>query len=172
MPLAPDVELLAADWFRRARESQRAHYERGKWCQNMNRALGMPTIALSVVVGTKVFSDIDQHADSRTKLILGLLSVLAAVLASLQTFMSFAELAARHKVTGAKYGSIRRDLELLKIFPPPSEQEIKQELIRIKREMDGLAEGSPPIPSRLKARVDKELKSEAHRRIFDLPAPN
>jgi hypothetical protein len=78
MPLAPDVELLAADWFRRARESQRAHYERSKWCQNMNRALGMPTIVLSVVVGTKVFSDIDQHADSRTKLILGLLSVLAA----------------------------------------------------------------------------------------------
>ena len=170
MSLTPQIESLAADWFRRARESQRAHYECGAWYNRLNRLLGIPTIVLSAGVGTAVFATLDKGASGSLKVILGLLSVTAAVLSSLQTFMAFGDLGTRHKAAGARYGAIRRSLELLKVNPPTGEHEVSQELLRIKREMDELAESAPHVPSSLKRRIDEEMKSRDHKRIFDVPA--
>jgi len=170
MGLTPQVELLAADWFRRARESQRAHYECCARYNRLNRLLGIPTIVLSAGVGTAVFATLDKGASGSLKVILGLLSVTAAVLASLQTFMAFGDLGTRHKAAGARYGAIRRNLELLKVSPPPSEHEVSQELLKIKKEMDDLAERAPHVPSSPKRKIDEEMKSRDHKRIFDVPA--
>ncbi len=104
------------------------------------------------------------------KLVLGLISITAAVLASLQTFLSFAERANRHRVKASKYGAIRRDLEYLKTFRPAEEEELRRQLDRIKQEMDTLAENAAHVPSRLKRRVDNELRSGEHSRVFQLPA--
>jgi hypothetical protein len=105
---------------------------------------------------------------SAIKVALGLVSIAAAVLASLQTFLSFAERANRHRITGAKYGAIRRALEKLKTVPPNDQDALRRELDAIQNAMDDLAENAPSVPSRLKQRIDEELRSKDHRRIFDL----
>jgi len=61
-------------------------------------------------------------------------------------------------------------LELLKTFPPTSDQELERKLEAIKKEMDDLASSAPHVPSGLKRKIDDELKSREHRRIFNLPA--
>lgn len=169
MELNSGVLRLISDWFRRVRESQRAHYECGTRFMRFNYLLGIPTIVLSAAVGTTVFAYLDKQATGELKIALGLVSVLAAVLSGLQTFLSFAERANRHRITGAKYGAIRRRLETLKTLPPEDEQALRRELESIKQAMDELAENAPHVPSNLKSRVDRELKSRDHRRIFDLP---
>jgi hypothetical protein len=167
--LQEDITVLVTDWFRRARESQRVHYECSNYYNRLNYILGIPTIALSAAVGTAVFASFDKVAGGTAKVVLGLVSILAAVLASLQTFLSFAERANRHRVTGSKYGAVRRALEYLKTFPPSDPEELRRQVEKIKQEMDGLAENAPHVPSRLKRKIDDELKSRTHQRVFHLP---
>src|SRR5947209_1418110 len=79
--------LLITDWFRRARESQRIHYECGTRYSRLNYLLGIPTIMLSAAVGTAVFASLDKDTSGSVRIILGLISMFAAVFASLQTFL-------------------------------------------------------------------------------------
>ena len=166
--LTPEVELLATDWFRRVRESAAGHYEAGTYFSRLNLLLGLPTIALSTVVGTAVFATLQKESSNEVRLALGLLSILAAILASLHTFLGFAQRAEKHRLTGSGYGAIRRTLELLKTMPPADEAAIKQAVESIKASMDNLAASAPELPTRLKHRIDKRLKSKEHRRIFHL----
>lgn len=168
--MGSDVELLITDWFRRVRESQRVHYECGTHYSRLNYFLGIPTIILTVIVGTAVFASLDKAASENQKIWLGMVSIMAAVLSSLQTFLGFAQRADRHRLTGSKYGALRRSLEFLKTFPPDSPEKMQKELERVKKDMDDLAQNAPHVPSWLKRRIDNELKSRDHRRVFHLSA--
>jgi len=45
------------------------------------------------------------------RIVAGLLSVLAAILASLQTFLKFSERAQMHREAGARFGALVKELE-------------------------------------------------------------
>src|SRR5258706_261970 len=114
--LNSDAETLLADWFRRARESQFIHYECGAWFGRLNLLLGIPAIVLSTAVGTAVFASIETSVTGPQRIAVGLISILAAILASLQTFLGFSERADKHRTAGSEYGGVRRGLELLRTF--------------------------------------------------------
>ena len=76
----------------------------------------------------------------------GLASVLAAVLASLQTFLGYSERAEKHRVAGAKYGAIGRELEVML----RSQGEAPSEPIaRLIDRLNSLALESPNNPQRI-----------------------
>jgi uncharacterized protein YqhQ len=167
--LTPEVLMLLTDWFRRVRESQRTHYECGTHFRRLHYVLGIPAIVLSAVVGTAVFASLAETTPTTwSRIIVGLVSIVAAVAASLQTFLKYGETADMHRVAGAQYGAIRRSLELLKTMPPSTMEEMQVQITTIKDLMDRLASEAPGVPSRMKDRIDKELKSKDHKRIFDL----
>jgi hypothetical protein len=165
-----DVQVLLTDWFRRARESQRVHYECGTHFSRLNYALGIPTIVLTAAVGTAVFASFESAGDGQMRIVVGMVSILSTVLASLQTFLGFAQRADRHRTAGAGYGAIRRSLEFLKTFPPSTAEELQRAVADIKSRMDTLAESAPEVPARMKKMIDNEIKSKEHRRVFELPA--
>jgi hypothetical protein len=168
--MPPEVECLLTDWFRRARESQFIHYECGVWYGRLNYLLGIPTIILSTAVGTAVFASLETSTTGSERIVVGLVSILAAVLASLQTFLRFSERADLHRVSGSGYGAIRRSLEYLRTFPPAEPAALQQAVTAIKEAMDTLAKEAPAVPSRLKKKLDNEIKRQAHNRIFHVPA--
>jgi hypothetical protein len=168
--LPAEIEMLMTDWFRRVRESQRLHYECGTFFSSLNYSLGIPSIIFSTAVGTAVFASFENAASGKMRILVGLVSIFAAVLASLQTFLDFSKRADRHRLAGSTYGAIRRDLEYLKTFPPLEAEALKVSLNEIKNKMDSLAKEAPEVPSRLKMRLDAEMKSRAHRKIFYIPA--
>ncbi len=79
-----------------------------------------------------------------------MLRCLAAVLASLQTFLGFSERAEKHRFTAASYSSVCRHLELLNAFYPQENKEVENILSKIKTEMDSLSKSAPDIPQRIK----------------------
>ncbi|MFN2624060.1 MAG: SLATT domain-containing protein [Chthoniobacterales bacterium] len=167
------VETLTKDWFRRCRESQMVHYEYGTILERRHLFFGIPAVVLSTIVGTAVFSSLETHSgDANGRIIFGLLSMLAAAVAALQTFLNLSDRAAKHKASGAAYGAIRRELELLKTLPPETSEQMRLALEAIKNKMDDLAAASPSIPSRFKAKIDARLKSKLHNRVFNLEPPN
>ena len=158
-----DLNELVLAWIRRTRESQFAHYVQATTFRRSAPILGIPIIIITAFVGTTIFSSIADDTSSTTvKLAIGLLSVLATVLSSLQTFMKLPERAELHKSFGARYGAIRRKLE--QIYAARSAQPITQQVLDyICKELDELAEEAPDVPS-------KALKI-AQERIRELQFP-
>src|SRR3954465_14441285 len=95
------TDALLQDWHNRAAAAQHAHYMLAHRLRRRNLGLGIPAVVFSTVVGTSLFASLTQeHVNISVRIIIGCVSVLAAVAAALQTFLRFAERAAQH-VTAA-----------------------------------------------------------------------
>lgn len=153
-------ELLER-WLRRARESQFAHYEAADRLKRLNYWFGVPVVAITSIVGTSVFSSISSTGglDDNTRIAVGAISVMAAVLASLQTFLGFSERAERHRITGARYGIARRALEDL--GARGADGVSQDEMDQIRKEIDSLAVEAPNISKRVLERAMKKQAQES-----------
>src|SRR5262245_42814417 len=158
------VSTLITDWFRRVRESQYVHYACSDHFTRLHLMLGVPTIILTTLVGTAVFASLDNQNIGKFKIAVGLVSILAAILAGLQTFLGFAERAEKHRATAAGYASVRRKLEILGTFLPDTNEQIKQLVMEVQKDMDDLAKSSPSVPSSIHSRVTANLKGTEHQR--------
>lgn len=156
-----DIEALLQGWQKRARESQFSHYEAAKYFGALNYGLGIPVVVLTSSVGTTVFATLQKQVDMRTQIAVGGVSVLAAILASLQTFLRFGDRAGKHRSIGAQYGAVRRRIESLLVLPPSDRGEPKQILEDLRGSLDSLAEASPDIPQRIWKRVTREFQKTA-----------
>jgi hypothetical protein len=140
-PPADARELLAA-WARRTRTSKVSHYAMAHRLGRRAQWLGLPVMLITVLVGTSAFASIASQAVSiEAKLAVGLLSVLATVLSSLQTFFKYPERAEQHRRSAAKYGAIERELEVLFAAGGAAVDPVQVAALRAK--LDRLAEDAP-----------------------------
>ncbi len=132
-----------------------------------NLWLGVPVVVLATFVGTSVFATIQEKVDTKLRIIVGGISVLAAVLASLQTFLRFAERAEQHRVAAEKWASIRREIdELLRLYPsypPASGDDPQKYLHELRKRMDGVATESPQMAERAWLRAQRKYGLAASR---------
>ncbi|MEM5386281.1 SLATT domain-containing protein [Paraburkholderia phymatum] len=157
-PVTEDELLLK--WIRRARESQKSHYDMADLLAARNRLFGIGVTAVSAVVGTTVFLSLVASADSRwARLVVGMVSIAAAVSAALQTFMRYAERAEEHRSAGARYGAVRRQLEAIYAGDPGSRDGLYVSAVR--ETLDRLAEDSPSVPPRVFRRTQETLRVAA-----------
>ena len=140
-------ELLLA-WIRRARESQFTHYVQATRFRRADLWLGVPVIAITALVGTSVFSSVANDQEPATaKIVLGLFSVLAAILSSLQTFMKLSERSDLHRSFGARYGDVRRKLE--QAYAQRGTLAISNETLQLlNEELTEIATEAPDAPSK------------------------
>ena len=100
---AIDTDSLLLKWIRRARESQMSHYDMANFLGRRSRGLGVSVIAITSLIGTTAFlSMIATGVSPWVRIVIGLVSVLASVMASLQTFLRYAERAEQHRAAGAR----------------------------------------------------------------------
>jgi hypothetical protein len=137
-PPKTDADLLLS-WLRRARESQFAHYAAADKLLWKGQALGGPVILLTTIVGASAFTSVaTQVIPTYAKLLVGAFSVLAAVMSGLQTYFKFSERADKHRVFGAKYGALRRELEQVHASGGKTTDALRKSL-------DKLAEEAPAV---------------------------
>jgi hypothetical protein len=144
-------------WRSRAYRMQLAHFETARIFDARHLWLGLPTIVFSTLVGTTVFASLSKSIDVRIKILVGLLSVAAAVLAALQTFLKYGELSKKHQEAGGKFADLRHRLEVLSSIPPSSPDEQKKELTMIEDRWAKVRDESPTIPTRIMTKIDKRL---------------
>ena len=85
------TDSVLPDWYQRVVATQKGHYLSTDHFARLNYWLGIPVMALSTLVGTSVFASLQEQPEAWLQILIGLASVFAAVLASLQTFLGFAE---------------------------------------------------------------------------------
>jgi hypothetical protein len=163
-----EAERVLGDWYRRARESQFAHYTAASRYAILSRTLGIPSIALSAAAGTALFATLQRDTASfDLRLALGLVSVLAAVLAALQTFLGFGERADRHREAGSAYGSVRREIEQHRAVPPRTVESLDAVMTRLRGRLDTIAEKAPEVPDRSWNRARKKASQTSSSSQFD-----
>lgn len=154
-PPQSERELVLA-WIRRARESQMAHYEMANIFSARERWLGVPVILISTIIGTTVFASLStQVVAPGTKIAVGMLSVLAAVLSSLQTFFKYSERSEKHRSAGARFGAVRRKLEV--IYAQNTEAQENHYIATLREELDRLGEESPHVPVSVFEKIHKNV---------------
>lgn len=142
---------LLQEWSRRAAASSQAHYTIASRLARYNVVLGVPVVVLTTFVGTSVFATIGSTVDTRLRILVGTISVLAAVIASLQTFLRFAERAEKHRVAAEHWAAVRREIaEMLALHPNylAARGDPKEYLDDLRRRMDRIAAQSPEMGDR------------------------
>jgi hypothetical protein len=148
-------------WWARINLNQQAHYLAGLRFARMNLALGVPTVILTAGIGTSAFVSLIEAQPPTWRVVAGLLSILATVLASLQTFLSLPQRVANHRNTSAEFGSIRRALEELQTKLEAHSLDVTladEEVGKIKERIDKAEAGSPDVPKSVWERAYDEVK--------------
>ena len=139
VPWTDRVLSLLRDWQRRAAISQEAHYARATRLADFNIWFGVPVVALATFVGTSVFATLQEDVAIELRIVVGSISVLAAVLASLQTFLRFQERAEKHRASAELWAALRREIdEMLALHPEylAERSDPKEYLDDLRRRMD------------------------------------
>jgi hypothetical protein len=139
----PEVERLLEDWRNRMYAAQAAHYASADRFRLLNYFVGVPAVILSSIVGTALFNGLEKG--SPQTLLVGSVSIAAAVLAALQTFLRFAERALQHATAGDWYSAIRRDVEQLLHLSPADRGSPKECLDEVRKEMNRAGQNSPAL---------------------------
>jgi hypothetical protein len=103
------VERLLEDWHKRMAGAEAAHF---RWADRYGKrhvVLGLIVVGITGFIGSSVFTSLqDRGVSTAARLLVGSISVIAALLASVQTFLKYAERAEKHRVAAVRYGALRR----------------------------------------------------------------
>jgi hypothetical protein len=145
----PAERLLLTDWAARVTAAQHAHYYLMARLRRRNLWLGIPVVVLSTIVGTALFATVASPGDYKAplgfRLAAAFISVLAAVLAGVQTFLKFSERSERHGLAADWLAAVRRDIDLLQATPEKERGNPRETLSSLRKEINKIAQNAPAI---------------------------
>jgi hypothetical protein len=150
-------ELLKA-WAVRVSAVEAGHFAMADRLTRGNLRLGIPVVVLSTVIGTSVFATLEKSVSLPLRVTVGILSVAAATLASLQTFLRLGERSEKHRVAAALYSALRRDIEAVLATPRKERSDADPLFSRIKLLLKAYGKESPAIGEREWTRVRKQFE--------------
>jgi hypothetical protein len=137
------VKRLAEDWHQRVYAAQSAHYASAELLRRFHYIIGVPAVVFASIVGTAIFAGLEK--DSPRAMVVASVSILAAVLSALQTFLRLSERAAAHSTAADWYSAVRRDIEEVLHLPVESRGTVKDFLDRVRKEMNRVAQDAPQL---------------------------
>jgi hypothetical protein len=149
-----------------------AHGMAADKAEKLTLRLGVPVIVLTTLVGTASFANLVDLGKSNIALALGTgaLSIVAAVLAALQTFLNFHGKARAHAKAAAHLSSCARAYELI-LFTSGARQ--SAEFRKVDAELDRTIREAPRVSVAIQKRAGDEVenvrKLNAEARIRELP---
>jgi hypothetical protein len=155
MPAMQGQELLSA--VKRYRHDAsvvaRAHYLAWERYSRWNRLLGIPVVIMTALVGTAIFGTLQENPEPHWRILVGGISILATVLAALQTYLNLAEQAEKHREAGGNYAELRRKFNLLAIEMSQRGGDFDEQAITILKEivatLNEISKNSPAITDKI-----------------------
>lgn len=144
-------------WYANKRDN--AHYQMALHLNGRERLLGIPVIATTTVVGTAIFATLQQDAALGWRVATGLLSVIAAVLATLQTFFNYGGEAQRHFEAAVGFARLWRHMDQFKLRHASDTAVLEECLVEfavLVKELDDLEQQAPRISNRVWQQVKNQ----------------
>ncbi|MDF7799905.1 RNA pyrophosphohydrolase [Pontiellaceae bacterium B1224] len=149
-----DRKKLLKKWRSNLKDSQIAHYRTAEKFKRLNYYLGIPVIAFSVFVSSNMFSELQSDQSStRVEVGIGLVGVLAAILASIQTFLRFPERAEIHRSMGVKFSLLKKDVDKFLALHAEDNSGVDEGIEEIKSKWDEIVTEAPTVSNKLWSKV-------------------
>ncbi len=151
-PTMDDVLERARQYQNLTMKKSQAHYQAAELYAQRYVRLGAPVTILTSIVATSVFASLAQNGKNTIIVIAtGTLSIVAAVLSGLQTFLRYADVAAGHRNAGAAYESARRQLDIfaLEFRASTDRAGAIKDLARIAGNLDSMTATEPTVPEKI-----------------------
>ncbi len=148
-------------WRRNCLRSSTGNYRASTKFSKRNFFLGVPTIVLTTLAGSSLFATLQEGIDPRLQLLAGFVTLAAAVLSALQTFMGSAERAGKHNTAAAEFNSVKRRIDFL-IAQNADGHDLDDAIIEdIRASMDTLSRETPALPESLWEQMLIEIPRES-----------
>ena len=175
------LERLYESWHRRVAAAEHGHRLMADRLRRRYFLLGIPVVVFTTLVGTSAFASLSgasnssittRNADSDVVLlIVGGISVLAAVLSSLQTFLRYATRAEGHRIAALRYETLRREMAETLALSPEFRGQPDRDLDNARNRMDRYAKESPTIGERMWQSLGQKFHLSTVPPDPDPPAP-
>jgi hypothetical protein len=136
---------LLTEWLAKVSENQKVNHRAAVRFMRYHYILGIPAVILSSIIGTSIFATIEKQTNTTFKVLLGVLSILVAVITGLQTFLRYPERAAKHKEISAKLAEIHREIEQLLANPTAKLNEYRKSVADIGKRLSIISIEAPVI---------------------------
>lgn len=137
--------LVIKDWQRRVTISQEGHDGRARSLDKYHYALGLPTAIFAAITSATVFLNLEKEVSLQSKVIVGCISLAAAILAAVQTFYSHAKRSETHRLISVQLGAVRREIDILIALPPKDEAVFEQKVRELNAAITKISQDAPVI---------------------------
>ncbi|WP_448544494.1 DUF4231 domain-containing protein [Roseiflexus sp.] len=141
-------------WLIHARKGWKKHEEAARRLESHYRRTGVASVVLSAVVGTSLFASLQASYGPWVRILAGLLSLSAAVLASLMTFHRYEERVEKHRAAAVSFKSALQELETVHTTlagPTLDHESIGQ----IQQEFDAIGKFAPVVPDDINRAIEE-----------------
>lgn len=142
--MASSPDELIDSWYGKVRRAQKAQYAAANKARRLYFCLGIPTALFSALASGFIFYGIEK-IEFGIPIIISILSLLASIFASIQTFLGPSNIN-EHEKSAKSFGELKRRAQLAKACPP---EEMDTWLKEFKEDWDRVSELSPLSPSPL-----------------------
>ena len=156
VPCPWDIATMLWIWRNSVAVMHIAHHKSASKLSRNNRLLGSSAAILGAAVGVGILSQSDTgNLDSSLVILAGVLSLLAAALAALNTFLDYEARAQRHHTAASGFGSVRREIEELIAI---SDHE-KSSLDQVRMHWNTVLKSAPPLAKSIHDSVKSNPKA-------------
>jgi hypothetical protein len=155
---------LAQHWLNALGALHRGHWEAARRYDRLSIWLGIATAVTAGISGASVVTELASNSGSTVvKTVIGVFSVLTAVLAALQSFTKTAEFGSRHKAAAGKFGQLRRELQRYREVGIPAGKSLREALDELDGRWKTAEEDVVPLPAWAyeKAKLEREKRASA-----------
>ncbi len=152
-------ELLRG-WLLHAHKGRDRHDLAARRYDQQRYLLGIPAAIISAIVGTSTFAALQKQPGARLQILIGALAIIAAIMASLQSFLDLGVRAERHRVAGVKYKAVIRELEQMGIGTLAGVKLDAPIINDVRQRLDALEEDMPVVPPTIYDQVESRYQNK------------
>ncbi|SRR6266849_1583779 len=132
-------------WLIHARKGWKKQDEAARLLEWQYRKVGFASLILSTIVGASVFASLEAAYEPWSRILAGIVSICAGVLAGMLTLYRYEERSEKHRAAAARYKGALRALERVHAAPGDPAAD-KGSLGKIEAELDELEKSAPVVP--------------------------
>lgn len=152
-----DPNELLRGWLLHAHKGRDRHDLAARRCDQRRYWIGVPATVLSAVVGTSTFVALQETVVREVRFIVGALAILSAILIALQSFLDLGARAERHRLAGARYKAVIRELEQRGIGTVDLKMD-SEDLDTLRVRLDALEEEMPVVSPRVYEAIEARYR--------------
>jgi hypothetical protein len=111
----PQMKDILGRYWRSAKAIGTAHYKKAESLEKRNFWFRLLTYALSSVSGGVLFLAAELDWDELWRVLSGSMLLISVGVGTIQTLLKYPELSEKHRLSGAQYASLRREIDCLMI---------------------------------------------------------